>query len=236
MTLALAASALAVLGLLLLAMAGPAYRVGLLSLANAMVVLQWAAYAGLAVMAMGAVAALLAFRRRKVLRFLVAAAALAGGVTAFTIPFEWQRRADRSPPIHDISTDLENPPTFEAIIPLRADAPNSLERPPNLAAQQREGYPDIAPITVPVPLDQAFRRALAAAQESGWEIVTADQGSGRIEATDITRWFGFTDDIVVRLTPWGAGTRIDVRSVSRERQGDAGANARRIRRYLERLE
>jgi hypothetical protein len=84
-------------------------------------------------------------------------------------------------------------------------------------------------------LDQAFDRALAAAQEAGWRIVTADKGSGRIEATDTTRWFGFQDDIAVRLTPWGAGTRVDVRSVSRVGRSDAGTNARRIRRYLDRL-
>ena len=87
-----------------------------------------------------------------------------------------------------------------------------------------------------MPLDQAFNRALAVAQESGWTIVTADSASGHIEATDTSRWFGFEDDIVIRLTPWGAGTRVDVRSVSRVGQGDVGANARRIRRYLDALE
>ena len=83
---------------------------------------------------------------------------------------------------------------------------------------------------------EVFDLALAAAQEAGWRIVTADKGTGRIEATDTTRWFGFEDDIVVRLTPWGAGKRIDVRSVSRIGRSDVGTNARRIRRYLERLE
>ena len=66
----------------------------------------------------------------------------------------------------------------------------------------------------------------------GWRIVTADKASGRIEATDTTRWFGFEDDVVVRLTPWGSGTRVDVRSVSRIGRSDVGTNARRIRRYL----
>ena len=78
-----------------------------------------------------------------------------------------------------------------------------------------------------------FDRALAVAQAQGWEIVTADKSSGRIEATETTRWFGFTDDVVVRLTPWGAGTRVDVRSVSRTALGDLGRNARRIRGFLD---
>ena len=126
--------------------------------------------------------------------------------------------------------------TFDAVIPLRPDAANSLERPPVLAEQQRQGYPDLAPITLSIPSDEAFDRALAAAQESGWQIVTADKGSGRIEATDTTRWFGFQDDIAVRLTPWGTGTRVDMRSVSRVGRSDTGTNARRIRRYLDRLQ
>jgi uncharacterized protein (DUF1499 family) len=236
MILALVACGVAAAGLLLLALAGPSYRVGLLSLASAFALMRWAAYAGITAVAAGALAGALGYRRGARLQMLLAGIGVAGGLVAFGIPFEWQRRAQNAPPIHDIITDLENPPAFEAIVPLRADAPNSLERPASLTEQQRGAYPDLAPLIVPVPLDQAFTRALAAAQDEGWQIVTADEGSGRIEATDTSRWFGFTDDIVVRLTPWGAGTRIDVRSVSRVGEGDTGTNARRIRRYLDALE
>lgn len=77
--------------------------------------------------------------------------------------------------------------------------------------------------------------AMAAAQAMGWLIVTADTSTGRIEATDTTRWFGFKDNVVVRLTPWSSGTRVDVRSVSRVGVGDTGTNARRIQRFLDRL-
>jgi uncharacterized protein (DUF1499 family) len=232
MILALAACGIAAAGLVLLALAGPSYRIGLLSLASALTLLQWAAYAGLAGVAAGALAGALAYRRRARLAVFVAAVALIGGIVASAVPFEWQRRARTAPPIHDISTDLENPPAFEAVVPLRSDASNSLERPSSLAAEQREAYANLAPLVLPVPLDQAFARALAAAQNDGWQIVTADRSTGRIEATQTSRWFGFTDDIVVRLTPWGAGTRVDVRSVSREGQSDMGRNARRLRRYL----
>jgi len=235
MTLALLACAIAALALLLLAVAGPAYRIGVLSLPNAFTLLRWGAYAGVAAMVAGLLAGMLAYHRGARVRTLLAAAAFLGGVAAFGIPFQWQRAARNVPPIHDITTDLDNPPTFEAVVPLRADAPNTLDRPPALAEQQRQGYPDLAPITLSMPSEQAFDRALAAAQEGGWRIVTADKGSGRIEATDTTRWFGFQDDIVVRLTPWGAGTRVDVRSVSRVGRSDTGTNARRIRRYLDGL-
>lgn len=236
MTLALLACATAALGLTLLGVAGPAYRIGVLSLPNAFTLLRWAAYVGVAAMLVGLLAGLLASRRGARVSTLLASVAFLGGVAAFGIPFEWQRGARNVPPIHDITTDLEDPPTFAAIVPLRADASNTLDRPPTLAEQQRQGYPDLAPIILPVPLDQAFERALAAAQEAGWRIVTADEGSGRIEATDTTRWFGFQDDIVVRLTPWGAGTRVDVRSASRVGRSDTGTNARRIRRYLNALQ
>jgi uncharacterized protein (DUF1499 family) len=91
-------------------------------------------------------------------------------------------------------------------------------------------------VTLSIPPNEAFTRALAVAQERGWQIVNADQSGGRIEATDTTRWFGFEDDVVVRLTPWGSGTRVDVRSVSRIGRSDVGTNARRIRRYLDELQ
>ena len=69
----------------------------------------------------------------------------------------------------------------------------------------------------------------------GWQIVAADASAGRLEASDTTFWFGFTDDIVVRARETAGGTEVDVRSVSRVGVGDLGANARRIRVFLERL-
>jgi uncharacterized protein (DUF1499 family) len=66
----------------------------------------------------------------------------------------------------------------------------------------------------------------------GWELVASDSAAGRIEATATTPWFGFKDDVVVRVRPDGSGSRIDVRSVSRVGKSDVGANAKRIRTYL----
>jgi uncharacterized protein (DUF1499 family) len=230
------ACGVAALGLLLLGIAGPLYRVGALALPTAFTLLRWAAYIGIAAIVLAVPPAMIGYARGDRVRVLVAALGLLGGAIAFGIPFQWQQSAQSLPRIHDITTDLENPPAFQAVVPLRADASNSLERPATLAQQQREGYPDLAPVTLPMPVAQAFDRALAEAQDAGWRIVTADRASGRIEATDTTRWFGFEDDVVVRLTPWGSGTRIDVRSVSRIGVSDAGTNARRIRRYLAELQ
>jgi uncharacterized protein (DUF1499 family) len=66
----------------------------------------------------------------------------------------------------------------------------------------------------------------------GWTIVAEDAARGRIEAYDKTLWFGFIDDIVIRLAPDGSGTRVDMRSASRVGVSDLGKNAARIRAYF----
>jgi uncharacterized protein (DUF1499 family) len=101
-----------------------------------------------------------------------------------------------------------------------------------IAAQQAAAFPDIAPLETALPPPRAFDLALAAAQEMGWRIVAAEPATGRIEATDRTFWFGFTDDVVVRIRAADGGSRIDVRSTSRVGVGDAGTNAARVRAYL----
>jgi uncharacterized protein (DUF1499 family) len=142
------------------------------------------------------------------------------------------------PPIHDISTDTSDPPAFVAVVARRvaAGASNPPEYAgPEVAAQQQAAYPDLTPIALQAPPDQAFARALAAARSLGWEIVASEAGEGRLEATDTTRWFGFKDDVVVRIRPDGGGSRVDVRSKSRVGRSDVGANAARIRAFRDAL-
>lgn len=197
-------------------------------------ILRWAAYGGIAVAALSLVAL---YRTRPAAgrRGLAAALiALVLSVATFGVPWWVQRMGRDLPPIHDITTAPENPPQFDAVVPLRADAPNPTEYGgPEVAAQQREAYPEIEPLHLDIPPDRAFPHALDAAREMGWEIVAADSASGRIEATATTFWFGFEDDVVIRLTPDDGGTRVDVRSVSRVGRGDLGVNARRVQEYLE---
>ena len=141
-----------------------------------------------------------------------------------------------TPAIHDITTDTEDPPLFDAIVAIRGDESNSLERRPELAATQRAAYPDIQPLVVGRPPDEVLDMSRTVAEELGWEIVAVDPDRGFMEATDTTYWFGFKDDVAVRLRPAGdAATRVDVRSISRVGGGDMGANAARIRRFLEAL-
>ncbi|MHB8534149.1 MAG: DUF1499 domain-containing protein [Sulfuricaulis sp.] len=160
--------------------------------------------------------------------------ALAIGAVTAAVPLSWIWAAYRLPPIHDISTDTQNPPLFEAILPLRYRAPDTADYGgPAVATLQHEAYPDIQPLLTPLPPASVFDAAVATARDQGWIIVAGDPATGRIEATDTSFWFGFIDDVVVRLTPeTGGGTRVDVRSVSRVGLGDAGANARRVRGFL----
>lgn len=218
-----------------LALAGPGARLGWWHFRTGFALLEWAAYGGLA----AAAAAVAVWARRDGRdrpRTRRLALALAAGLATAAIPWTVRRAARQAPPIHDVSTDTQDPPRFEVILKLRADAPNPAEYGgPLVARQQAEAYPDLKPLTLPLPKEQAFAQALGAAGELGWQIESADRDAGRLEATATTRWFGFKDDVVVRVREEGTGSRVDVRSVSRVGKGDAGANARRIRRFLRRL-
>ncbi len=164
---------------------------------------------------------------------IMAIASLAVSLPVFAVPLHWLYLARSLPPIHDITTDTRNPPNFVAILPLRRLAPDSsVYGGPRVAALQRRAYPDIRPTVLPVSPAEAFQDALNAARSLGWHIVAAVPQDGRIEATDSTFWFGFTDDIVVRVRPVAAGARVDLRSTSRVGLSDLGTNARRIRTFL----
>ena len=135
------------------------------------------------------------------------------------------------PSIHDITTDLEDPPRFSAVLPRRTGNVSPPEYDGATAAdQQRRAYPDIVPVDLGVAAERAIDEAAAAARELGWEVVAVDRVRGVLEAIDTTFWFHFKDDIVVRVRATGpARSRVDIRSKSRVGRGDLGANARRIR-------
>lgn len=148
-------------------------------------------------------------------------------------------RALRAPPIHDITTDTEDPPKFVAALPLRADAHalNSTDYDPNTALLQHAFYPDIKPAVLPLPIDEAFRRVLDEARLEGFNIIAADRDQGRIEAIASTFWIRFNDDVVFRLVAQGPNaTKIDMRSESRVGGSDTGTNAARVRRFLTAIE
>ena len=169
--------------------------------------------------------------RRTGLRDHEAAAALAAVVVTGAFPLAALLSGGGAPPIHDITTDTENPPAFVAAVAL--NTPGRTDYDPTVAEQQRAAYPDLGPAMLPVPPAAAFDRALAVVGDMGWELLAADAGDLRIEATDRSFWFGFPDDVVVRVAPDGAaGSRVDLRSLSRVGVGDLGVNARRVRAFV----
>ena len=157
------------------------------------------------------------------------------------------------PPIHDVSTDLADPPGFSAtVVAARAAVPdgNGLDLttatlPDNprfgplagkpVLAVHRAAYGDLKPLVTDTPAFDAFQVALDTAEsQPGWVVDRNDPATGAIEAHVKSFWFGFTDDIAIRVRrlPDDSGTTIDMRSVSRVGLSDMGANAKRIRAYM----
>ena len=160
-----------------------------------------------------------------------AAAALAAVVVVGAFPLAALFSGGGAPPIHDITTDIDDPPAFVAAVAL--NAPGRTDYDPAVAGQQRAAYPDLGPAMLPVPPADAFDRALAVVGDMGWELLADDAAALRIEATDRSFWFGFPDDVVVRIAAADeAGSRVDVRSLSRVGGGDLGVNARRVREFV----
>jgi len=222
------------IAILLLFAAGPGTRFELWDYRTGFQLMRWAAFAGLAGAALASVMLLLPRTRRSGIALLLGALGL--GLGAAFVPWYALQQARALPPIHDITTDTERPPQFVAILPLRASAPNpAAYGGADVARAQIGAYPDLRTRRMDATRADAFGRAQQAARDMGWEVVAADAAAGRIEATDTTFWFGFKDDVVVRVEADGAGSRIDVRSVSRVGVGDVGANAKRIRAYLRAL-
>lgn len=163
------------------------------------------------------------------------------------------------PPIHDVATDIIDPPApsdrllayraadqanpvLDMAVPLRRTEAYQGPRFASFGEQSlgqigQEAYPALRTLEVAVSPETAFAAARKAVLDRGWTLVTEDEAGGLIEATAETFWFGFKDDVIIRVRPAsaGGGSRIDVRSISRVGLSDLGANARRIERYLLRL-
>lgn len=227
------------LALLTLAISGPLYQAGIAELGTAFLLLRWAAYIGAGAAVVGLL--LLIWQAVKPHHnapssMLLGVAVIAAGAS-FMLPYLQLQTARSVPPIHDISTDLSNPPPFIAIAPLRADAPNPVEfAGAESAEQQRTAYPDLTTWTTNASAEQVYQQALQVVADMGWELVAGEAAEGRIEATDTTTWFGFKDDVVIRIVATETGSAVDVRSKSRVGRSDVGVNAKRIRAFLSALE
>lgn len=139
------------------------------------------------------------------------------------------------PPIHDISTDLQDPPVFSAAEQQRGSGANSLDTDPETQRLQRAGYPDLTTLSTPAPFDRVFDAVVQLATDRGWQIYLQDRNAGIVEAVATTTIMGFKDDVIIRVRTNADGSLVDMRSVSRVGIGDMGANANRIKAFQQAL-
>jgi hypothetical protein len=144
------------------------------------------------------------------------------------------------PPIHDITTDPIDPPRFEALARLRTgDGANTAVYAGLYSAeQQRLYYPDIETVELDVPADRAFDVTRQIVIKRKWLIIDEraplpPRRIGRIEAVARTLVMGFREDVSIRVTPDGEGSRVDIRSSSRYFESDLGSNAARVSKLID---
>ena len=231
-------------GLLLGLTCGPLHRLGLANYRVALLLLAGGFLLLLAGTLLALIGLLVASARRLRLARGPALVGVALGLLVSGYLFSWIARARAAPPLHEISTDLAEPPAFVAVAALRRDAHavNPSEYVSRVSAPdgriidvpelQRQRYPDIQPLLLALAPAAALEAAQRAAQRLGWQIDAYVPADGRLEATDTSVFFGFKDDVVVRVRASDAGARVDVRSKSRVGLSDVGVNARRVRAFL----
>lgn len=227
---------IAVLALVAALLAGLGHRWQWWSFATGFMILKWAVYLAMPGLVIAAIAMFLTRPATGQSGFAFATLAVILTVTIISVPLFWLNRARHVPPIHDITTDTQDPPQFVTILPLRQAASNPAQYGGiDVAIQQQEAYPDINSLLLARRPEQVFEQALGVVELLGWDIIAEEAEQKRIEATDTTFWFGFRDDIVIRIRAMDGGSRVDIRSVSREGISDVGTNARRIRSFLQEM-
>jgi len=228
---------LACVSALVVAVAGPMHRYLGLDRDLALGVFRDGFYLAAAALAL-ALATLLPTRPGERRRgFVASVLALVIGLAAAAAPLSWLMHAYRAPALNDITTDTDDPPKMVVTLELRRGATTPPGYPgADAAAVQHAAYPDLTSIPLSVPPAEAFKRVDQVAMAMGWDVVARAPADGRLEAVATSDWFGFQDDIVIRIRPSGTdASRIDIRSKSRTGISDFGTNAQRIRDFAARL-
>ncbi|WP_409433446.1 DUF1499 domain-containing protein [Litorimonas sp. RW-G-Af-16] len=193
----------------------------------------------------GLISLVLAFTIQPRRGFVVGALALLIGGFGMGKLGATKAKVESLPFIHDITTDTQNPPMFtDAILKLRGSTSN----PSNYVGKkdsrdkklvsvlQTKAFPAVRPLILEDDPAAVFGKAELVASQLGWELVNVDAEAGIIEATDTTFWYGFKDDVIIRIKPSeGGGSVVDARSLSRIGGSDIGKNAERVKDFLERL-
>ncbi|WP_299188834.1 DUF1499 domain-containing protein [uncultured Psychrobacter sp.] len=227
-------SLVSLIAFLLVALPGPLYKFGILDLGTAFAGFKFGMFAGIAALILLGIQV---FFKRDTVRLSSALTAVVLAAVAIITPLSMMNTAKSVPPIHDVSTDLITPPEFVAIAPIRADAPNPVEYAgEETAEQQRKAYPELQTLTYTQSKSELIKATEQAADNLGWELISTDTSAGIVEATDTTMWFGFKDDVVIRVTDEGSERLVDIRSKSRVGGSDLGTNAERIRNFIKELD
>jgi uncharacterized protein (DUF1499 family) len=210
------------------------YRLGLMGIGTAVLgAPAVAALLGAVTLLLGVVTIALSLRRGTARRAPIAIGMVLAGAVFFQVLGQFSL-ARSAPMIHDITTSPADPPAFVALVDERTASPNGVDYDfETLPEPTRTAYPAVVPLATDLPPDAAFARSVELVEALGWALVAADADEGRIEATDTTFFYGFKDDIVIRVRPTDdGGASIDLRSASRVGQSDLGANAARIEAFL----
>lgn len=174
------------------------------------------------------------------LGYAVIAIIIGGGLLAY--PAYLGYKAYKLPPIYDITTDVLDPPAFDAVRRLRTRTTNPAQYAGLYAAEQQRGaYPEIKPLDLSVPPKTAYDHALALVNKRRWLVLDAREPQakrrdGRIEAVARSPIMGFREDLVIRIRGTEEDSHVDMRSSSRYGFHDLGSNASRIAAFLTSLE
>jgi len=228
---------LAVLCVLAAMLSGVGYRLELWGFRTGFGIIKWAFQLAIVALLLSVIGLAIPARRTGATIAMGLLGIIIGG-TAIYVPWSWKQTLDAHPYIHDITTDLDNPPAFVAVASVRSESDHPVAYDgPEVAAQQREAYPELQPLLVSADAATVFAAAKKVVDSMGMELVDASESDLRVEATQTSFFYGFKDDIVVRIVALpDATTRVDVRSKSRVGRSDIGQNAKRIKTYLAKLE
>ncbi|RUO73849.1 DUF1499 domain-containing protein [Pseudidiomarina sediminum] len=221
----------------LVLIAGPLYRWQWMALTTAMSWLTWIAYFGGAVVL--AIALWIIWRRPQGLHLALLICAAGLSVASFTVAIQQLQQTAQAPDLFEVTTNLNHPPEFSVLQPLRNDRPAADNYPQDFRQLQRKYYPNVQPLVIEHPFLRTFEAALIVINDLGWQLVQSDLPNGRIEVTATTVWFGFTDDLVIQMYPLDDQTdriRIDMRGSARAGSSDLGRNATHITTFMAQLQ
>jgi len=170
--------------------------------------------------------------------------ALIGACLLLYPPLSYAYNGWAALPVHDVTTDPEDPPQFVALAKIHPANSRIFDggriiryrgKDVIVAYALHDKYPLLTkPHNGLLVLPQkAFWRSHDVVQKLGWTIVDTNEKDLRIEATDKSFWFGRISDIVIRVRPAGTiGSRVDLRAESRDGAIDHGRNAARLKAFF----